>query len=59
MTAPHLELSIGPIASALRKTFLDVVRGKSPKYRAWCEPVYASAMAPRNETTGEHIAAAS
>lgn len=31
---------IGPIASALRKLYFDVVRGRRPEYRHWCAPVY-------------------
>ncbi|HVB75279.1 MAG TPA: branched-chain amino acid transaminase [Ktedonobacteraceae bacterium] len=33
---------IGQISSALQKLYSDVVRGRSPEYRAqWCTPVYA------------------
>jgi branched-chain amino acid aminotransferase len=31
----------GPVVSGLRKVYFDVVRGKAPKYRRWCTPVYA------------------
>jgi branched-chain amino acid aminotransferase len=34
---------IGPIVSALRSLFFDVVRGKDAAYRHWCHPVYADA----------------
>jgi branched-chain amino acid aminotransferase len=34
---------IGPIASALRKLYFDVVRGRRPEYRHWCAPVYGAA----------------
>jgi branched-chain amino acid aminotransferase len=37
---------IGPIASALRTLYFDVVRGRRPEYRNWCMPVYAPAAAP-------------
>jgi branched-chain amino acid aminotransferase len=30
---------MGPVATRLRSLFFDVVRGQSPKYRAWCTPV--------------------
>jgi branched-chain amino acid aminotransferase len=30
----------GPISTALRKLYFDVVRGKEEKYRHWCTPVY-------------------
>jgi branched-chain amino acid aminotransferase len=32
--------TIGPIASRLRELYFDVVRGRMPKYQAWCSPVY-------------------
>jgi len=32
--------SIGPVVSRLRELYFDVVRGKNPKYRQWCTPVY-------------------
>jgi branched-chain amino acid aminotransferase len=31
---------MGPVVSRLRKLFFDVVRGRVPKYRDWCTPVY-------------------
>jgi branched-chain amino acid aminotransferase len=34
---------IGPIASALRKLYFDIVRGRRPEYRHWCAPVYGPA----------------
>ena len=37
---------IGPIATALRSAFFDTVRGKTPNYRAWCEPVFVEAAPP-------------
>jgi branched-chain amino acid aminotransferase len=32
---------IGPVVSRLRERYFDVVRGKNPKYRHWCTPVYS------------------
>ena len=32
---------IGATASALRKLYFDIVRGRVPEYRHWCVPVYA------------------
>jgi branched-chain amino acid aminotransferase len=32
--------SIGPVVSRLRGLYFDVVRGKHPKYKHWCTPVY-------------------
>ncbi|RPI58757.1 MAG: branched-chain amino acid transaminase [Chloroflexi bacterium] len=31
---------IGPVVSRLRDLYFDVVRGKNPKYKHWCTPVY-------------------
>jgi branched-chain amino acid aminotransferase len=31
---------LGPIARELRRIYFDVVRGKNPKYRELCVPVY-------------------
>jgi hypothetical protein len=30
---------MGSVTTRLRSLFFDVVRGRSPKYRAWCTPV--------------------
>ncbi len=45
---------IGPIATAIREVYFQVVRGKRPKYRSWCAPVYGAAAgrkasAPRDK----------
>jgi branched-chain amino acid aminotransferase len=32
---------IGATASALRKLYFDIVRGRVPEYRHWCVPIYA------------------
>jgi branched-chain amino acid aminotransferase len=47
---------IGPIASALRKLYFDVVRGRRPDYRHWCAPVYGSAAALQETRAREHAA---
>ncbi len=31
---------IGPITKKLREMYFDIVRGKVPKYKHWCTPVY-------------------
>jgi branched-chain amino acid aminotransferase len=31
---------MGPVVIGLRELYFDVVRGKHPKYRQWCTPVY-------------------
>jgi branched-chain amino acid aminotransferase len=36
---------MGPIAARLRALFFDVVRGRVPRYRSWCAPVFAEAPA--------------
>ena len=33
--------TLGPVVARLRELYFDVVRGKNPKYRHWCTPVYA------------------
>jgi branched-chain amino acid aminotransferase len=32
--------TIGPVVSRLRELYFDLVKGKNPKYRHWCTPVY-------------------
>jgi branched-chain amino acid aminotransferase len=32
--------TIGPIVRRLRELYFDVVRGRHPRYREWCTPVY-------------------
>ena len=32
--------NVGPIAKELQKLYFDVVKGKVPKYKKWCMPVY-------------------
>ncbi len=32
--------TVGPIAKDLQKLYFDVVKGKVPKYKKWCMPVY-------------------
>ena len=32
---------MGPVVTQLRELFFDIVRGRSPKYRHWCSPVYS------------------
>jgi branched-chain amino acid aminotransferase len=31
---------IGQLTSELRRWYFDIVRGRAPKYRSWCQPVY-------------------
>jgi branched-chain amino acid aminotransferase len=54
---------MGPVVSALRALYFDVVRGKHPEYRHWCHPIYsdwrpplspkADASRPRSERPAE------
>lgn len=37
---------MGPIASALRDLYFDVVRGRVPEYRHWCTPVFEPVAVP-------------
>lgn len=46
---------IGPIASALRKLYFDIVRGRRPEYRHWCAPVYGSAAGVEEAPSGGRI----
>ncbi len=32
--------TIGPVVSRLRELYFDAVKGRSPRYRKWCTPVY-------------------
>ena len=32
--------NVGPIAKELQKLYFDVVKGRVPKYKKWCMPVY-------------------
>jgi branched-chain amino acid aminotransferase len=32
--------TLGPVVTALREIYFDVVRGKNARYRDWCTPVY-------------------
>jgi branched-chain amino acid aminotransferase len=32
--------TIGPVVARLRELYFDVVKGRNPKYRQWCTPVY-------------------
>ena len=32
---------IGPLTRKLRELYFDIVRGRNPRYRRWCTPVYA------------------
>jgi branched-chain amino acid aminotransferase len=37
---PIGEGTIGPVVSQFRDLYFDIVRGKVPKYREWCTPVF-------------------
>ena len=32
--------TVGPVAKELQKIYFDVVKGRVPKYKKWCMPVY-------------------
>ena len=40
---------IGPIVKQIRKLYFDIVRGRVPKYRHWCTPVYVQEPSRRGE----------
>ena len=37
---------LGPIVKSIRDLYFDVVRGRAPRYRSWCTPIYAGEKAP-------------
>ena len=37
---PIADGEIGPITMKLRDIYAEVIRGKNPKYKSWCTPVY-------------------
>jgi branched-chain amino acid aminotransferase len=55
---PVADGKMGPVVRELRDLFFDVVRGRHPKYRRWCMPVYAAAEAPLNGNGQKAYAAA-
>jgi branched-chain amino acid aminotransferase len=38
---------MGPITNGLRQIYFDAVRGRSPKYREFCAPVYQNTASPK------------
>jgi branched-chain amino acid aminotransferase len=42
---PIGEGKMGPVVGELRDLFFNVVRGRVPKYRHWCQPVYVTEKA--------------
>lgn len=45
---PIADGKMGPVVREVRDLFFEVVRGRNPKYRHWCTPVYPTADAPLN-----------
>src|SRR5215470_4820082 len=50
---------MGPVASALRPLFFDVVRGTRPGYRRWCHPVYGEPTPREDSARGGRAASRS
>lgn len=48
---------MGPVVSALRTLFFEVVRGTRPEYRHWCHPVYGEPT-PTEDSRGARRASA-
>jgi branched-chain amino acid aminotransferase len=46
---------MGPLTTKLRTLFFDTVRGKVPKYRHWCAPVYAKKEATEHSPKLNHV----
>lgn len=42
---PVADAKMGPLVRELRDLFFEVVRGRHPKYRHWCTPVYPTSEA--------------
>lgn len=55
---PVADGKMGPVVGELRDVFFDVVRGRHPKYRHWCVPVYPSQMVKLPESLHRQSAAA-
>lgn len=45
---PVADGKMGPVVREVRDLFFEVVRGRHPKYRHWCTPVYPTAEASLN-----------
>ncbi len=41
--------AVGPVAAALRETYLATTSGRLQKYRSWCRPVYGAAVVNGSE----------
>lgn len=37
---------LGPIVKSIRDLYFDIVRGRVPRYRSWCTPIYVGEKAP-------------
>ena len=48
---------MGPVVSALRTLFFEVVRGTRPEYRRWCHPVYGDATPAEDRARARGAAA--
>jgi branched-chain amino acid aminotransferase len=49
---------IGPVTRRLRELYFDIVRGKVPKYRHWCTPVYGGQPVPSGAAAPVGVGAA-
>ena len=49
------EGTMGPLTTRLREIFFDTVRGKIPKYRHWCVPVYRQNELAESASTLNHV----
>lgn len=49
------EGKMGPLTARLREIFFDTVRGKMPKYRHWCVPVYPEGHAKARSSKLNHV----
>lgn len=55
---PVADGKMGAVVREVRDLFFEVVRGRNPKYRHWCTPVYPTTAAPLNGNGQSAYAAA-
>lgn len=41
---------VGQTTKKIQRLYQDIIRGRNPKYRAWCTPAYRAKIAPKKQT---------
>lgn len=41
---------VGQTTRRIQRFYYDIIRGKNPKYRAWCTPAYRTKITPKKKT---------